>query len=62
MPLPDVGTIASHWMLFHEGDDWQEYGEAELLVRHAAEHKRALEGVALKVNHWHTETRPPVTA
>lgn len=57
VPPVDATTVAAHWMIFHEGDDWETCGEAELLARHAVEHDHP-RGGALKVNHWHTEQRP----
>jgi len=55
VPPVDLTTVAAHWMIFHNGDDWETEGEATLLLRHKLEHE---DGAPLKVNHWHTEERP----
>lgn len=60
VPPQDVTTIAAHWMIFHEGDQWQDEAPAKLLELHATEHAAVVSeaGWALKVNHWHTNERP----
>jgi hypothetical protein len=57
VPPVDVSTVASHLALFH-GVDPSEYGIDDMLDLHKTQHAEALNGTALKVNHWHTETRP----
>jgi hypothetical protein len=59
VPPVDVSTIAAHLALFH-GTDVSEYGVDDMLELHSNEHAAALSGNPLKVNHWHTETRPAV--
>lgn len=61
VPPVDISTVAAHVALFH-GVDPSEYGVDDLLELHDNEHAQALKGIALKVNHWHTETRPAVTS
>jgi len=61
VPPVDVSTIAAHLALFH-GVDPSDYGIDGMRQVHADEHEGALKGVPLKVNHWHTESRPEVTA
>lgn len=63
IPPADASTVAAHWMVFHEGDAWQDHGEAELLRMHTIEHELVVdpdvyEAPSLKVNHWHTKARP----
>lgn len=58
VPPVDAETVGAHWMLMHEGDDWVQVGETELMEHHKRQHEAALQGLPLKVNHWHTETRP----
>lgn len=66
VPPVDVSTIMGHWVTFHGGDPTDYEGEADTLVAHEAEHKGRLEHpgdyAPLKVNHWHTKTRPETTA
>lgn len=57
VPPVDVSTIAAHLVLFH-GTAVKEYRIDDMLELHNNEHAAALKGVALKTNHWHTETRP----
>lgn len=57
VPPVDVSTIASHMALFH-GTPVREYGIDDLRRMHDLEHEQALKGIALHVNHWHTEKRP----
>lgn len=62
VPLPDVSNIAGHLLTFH-GADPSAYGdEGAMLADHAAMHAEAAGGSPLKVNHWHTKTRPEVKA
>lgn len=66
VPPVDVSTIMAHWLTFHGGDPTDYEGEAETLAAHEAEHAGRLKHpgdyTPLKVNHWHTKTRPEVTA
>lgn len=57
VPPVDVSTVAAHLVLFH-GTDVSAFGVDDMLELHDNEHASALKGHALKVNHWHTETRP----
>lgn len=59
VPPVDISTVAAHVALFH-GVDPSEYGVDDMLELHGHEHESALKGRALKVNHWHSETRPVV--
>lgn len=59
VPPVDVTTIAGHLALFH-GTDTSSYGIDDMRELHELEHQQALSGVALHVNHWHTEERPSV--
>ena len=59
VPPVDVDTVAAHLVLFH-GVNPAQYGALEMLDLHGAQHLAALDGAALAVNHWHTETRPVV--
>lgn len=65
VPPVDVTTVAAHWMIFHHGDEWVEAAPADLLSMHWVEHLAVEaggdDGKGLKVNHWHTETRPEAT-
>lgn len=61
VPPQDMSTIAAHLALFH-GTDPSEYGVDDMLELHDNQHAAALSGIGLKVNHWHTETRPAVRA
>lgn len=61
VPPVDGSTVAAHVALFH-GVDPSEYGVDDLLELHDNQHAQALAGIALTVNHWHTETRPAVRA
>lgn len=62
VPPVDVSTIMAHWVLFHGGQPSDYEGEADTLEHHEHEHAARLKHpgdyAPLKVNHWHTETRP----
>lgn len=62
VPPVDVSTVDAHLVLFHgwQRSDWDE--DTDRVRAHAAEHADRLadpgDFAPLKVNHWHTETRP----
>lgn len=57
VPPQGIDTIAGHLVLFH-GVDVSMFGIDDLLELHENQHEAAKAGHALKVNHWHTKTRP----
>lgn len=66
VPPVDVTTIMGHWVVFHGGDPTDYEGEAETIKAHEFEHADRLKDpgayAPLKVNHWHTKTRPETHA
>lgn len=63
VPPVDIMTVAAHFALFHGGiPDAIADDEAKMLIAHKVQHDAALRGVALAVNHWHTEKRPDLTS
>jgi hypothetical protein len=59
VPPVDVSTVASHLAIFHGGIPSAAENEIAMLEVHDAQHAEAAKrGLALAVNHWHTERRP----
>lgn len=62
VPPVDVSTVAAHLLTFHGVKPSDFASESVMLDVHREAHVAALAGAPLHVNHWHTKTRPEITA